>query len=130
MKIKKGLKILLMLGLVLTACKKDDSVKTIENKNFTGVKGGSIVISKSKSKNEKTLIFSGSSVIKPNTDPSKVKEGASEKSKPKEFKNPKIVKKDDGKYLVADGFEYKLKVIDDNTILDVEDNNEYKALKK
>ena len=45
------------------------------------------------------------------------------------FKNPKIVKKGDKKYLTADKLEYKLSFVDDETIIDEDDNYEFKLSK-
>lgn len=122
---------LALVVVLLTACKSSNKdIDKFTNRNFKGSKGGSIVISKDKSSFKKTLLYSGASVIKPNTDPSKVDKNSVEKSKVKEFKNVKVLKKSDGKYLVADELKYKLKIVDDNTIIDVDDNNEYRSLEK
>ncbi|KXB47298.1 hypothetical protein HMPREF3188_00566 [Tissierellia bacterium KA00581] len=122
---------LALVVVLLTACKSSNKdIDKFTNRNFKGSKGGSIVISKDKSSFKKTLLYSGASVIKPNTDPSKVDKNSVEKSKVKEFKNVKILQKSDGKYLVADELKYKLKIVDDNTIIDVDDNNEYRSLEK
>lgn len=58
----------------------------------------------------------------------KIKDTDVNKSKFNECKNVKIVKKDDGKYIIEDRLEYKLKIKDDNTIINVDDDNEYKSL--
>jgi hypothetical protein len=122
---------LALVVVLLTACKSSNKdIDKFTNRNFKGSKGGSIVISKDKSSFKKTLLYSGASVIKPNTDPSKVDKNSVEKAKVKEFKNVKVLKKSDGKYLVADELKYKLKIVDDNTIIDVDDNNEYRSLEK
>lgn len=122
---------LALVVVLLTACKSSNKdIDKFTNRNFKGSKGGGIVISKDKSSFKKTLLYSGASVIKPNTDPSKVDKNSVEKSKVKEFKNVKILQKSDGKYLVADELKYKLKIVDDNTIIDVDDNNEYRSLEK
>lgn len=129
---KRFFKFIMICSVILLAsCNmKDKDIDKFTNRNFKGSKGGSIVISKDKSSFKKTLLYSGASVIKPNTDPSKVDKNSVEKSKVKEFKNVKVLKKSDGKYLVADGLKYKLKIVDDNTIIDVDDNNEYRSLEK
>lgn len=122
---------LALVVVLLTACKSSNKdIDKFTNRNFKGSKGGSIVISKDKSSFKKTLLYSGASVIKPNTDPIKVDKNSVEKAKVKEFKNVKVLKKSDGKYLVADELKYKLKIVDDNTIIDVDDNNEYRSLEK
>lgn len=103
------------------------NVDRFVDKVFSGDKGGSIVISIDKDSKEAKMIFSGATVIKPNTDPSKVDKDKVKKENAREFKNPRIVKKLGEEYLEADDFEYKLKIIDDNTIEDVEDKNVYKG---
>ena len=119
---------LALVVVLLTACKSSNkNVDRFVDKVFSGDKGGSIVISIDKDSKEAKMIFSGATVIKPNTDPSKVDKDKVKKEKAREFKNPRIVKKLGGEYLEADDFEYKLKIIDDNTIEDVEDKNVYKG---
>ena len=119
---------LALVVVLLTACKSSNkNVDRFVDKVFSGDKGGSIVISIYKDSKEAKMIFSGATVIKPNTDPSKVDKDKVKKENAREFKNPRIVKKLGGEYLEADDFEYKLKIIDDNTIEDVEDKNVYKG---
>lgn len=113
--------------ILLTGCSSNTkSVDKFADRVFNGSKGGTIVISADK----KMMIFSGPDVIKPVTDASKLDEKKLNKSKQKEYKNPRIEKKSGEEYLVADDFEYKLKIIDENTIKDIEDENDYISLKK
>lgn len=127
---RKALPLIFILCCVLfSACTvSNKDLDKYVNRNFKGSKGGYILITTDKSGSNKTLMFSGTTVIKPNTDPSKLSEKSVKKEKPQEFKNPKIVKSNDGKYLQADNFSYKLKIVDDDTIVDVEDENEYRSL--
>ena len=51
-----------------------------------------------------------------------------EKSKNQEYSGVKIEEKDGKKYIVAKDLKYKLVVVDENTILDEEDNVNYRCL--
>lgn len=125
------IKCFLVCSILLTACgSKGKSVDKFSDRVFTGSKGGTIVISTDKKTGKKMMVFSGQTVIKPNTEVSKLDPKSVEKSKNKEYSNPRIENKSGEDYLVADDFEYKLKIIDENTIKDMEDENEYVSLKK
>ena len=110
---------LLLVSLLLCSCASSGILKKIENKVFDGDGGAQLVIVKEKFKSPK-LMFHGPSLIKPNTNP--------EESKNKEYSDVKIEEKDGKKYIVAKDFKYKLVVVDENTILDEEDNVNYRCL--
>ena len=99
---------LLLVSLLLCSCASSGILKKIENKVFDGDGGAQLVIVKEKFKSPK-LMFHGPSLIKPNT-------------------NPEEIEKNRDKYIIAKDFKYKLVVVDENTILDEEDNVNYRCL--
>lgn len=112
--------------LLLTACVGNNEVKNYYGKKFIGKNGGEIIIT------EKVVTYSGEpSKINPNSNPDDVNKAKDKMKKENAttFKNPKIVKKGDKKYLTADKLEYKLLFVDDETILDEDDNYEFKLSK-
>lgn len=124
---KKFSKVLLcFLILLLTACVGNNEVKNYYGKKFVGKNGGEIIIT------EKVVTYSGEpSKINPNSNPDDVNKAKDKMKKENAttFNNPKIVKKGDKKYLTADKLEYKLLFVDDETILDEDDNYEFKLSK-
>lgn len=124
---KKISKILLcFMILLLTACVGNNEVKNYYGKKFIGKNGGEIIIT------ENVVTYSGEpSKINPNSNPDDVNKAKDKmkKENASTFKNPKIVKKGDKKYLTADKLEYKLLFVDDETILDEDDNYEFKLSK-
>lgn len=120
---------LLLVSLLLCSCASLGILKKIENKVFDGDGGAQLVIVKEKFKSTK-LMFHGPSLIKPNTNPEEIEKNRDkyEKSKNKEYSDVKIEEKDGKKYIVAKDFKYKLVVVDENTILDEEDNVNYRCL--
>jgi hypothetical protein len=112
--------------LLLTSCIGSNEIKNYYGRKFVGKNGGEIVIT------EKVVIYSGEpSKINPNSTPEDINK-AKDKMKKEHataFNNPKIVKKEDKKYLTADKLEYKLLFVDDETILDEDDNYEFKLSK-
>ena len=104
-------------------------LKKIENKVYEGDGGAQLVIVKEKFKSPK-LMFHGPSLIKPNTNPEEIEKNRDkyEKSKNQEYSGVKIEEKDGKKYIVAKDLKYKLVVVDENTILDEEDNVNYRCL--
>ena len=124
---KKISKILLcFMILLLTACVGNNEVKNYYGKKFIGKNGGEIIIT------EKVVTYSGEpSKINPNSNTDDVNKAKDKMKKENAatFKNPKIVKKGDKKYLTADKLEYKLLFVDDETILDEDDNYEFKLSK-
>ncbi len=121
---KKISKVLLcFMILLLTSCTGSNEIKNYYGRKFVGKNGGDIIIT------EKVVIYSGEpSKINPNSTPEDINR---EKYKMKKanaatFKNPKIVKKGDKKYLTADKLEYKLLFVDNETIIDEDDNYEFK----
>ena len=124
---KKVSKILLcFMILLLTACVGNNEVKNYYGKKFIGKNGGEIIIT------ENVVTYSGEpSKINPNSNPDDVNKAKDKmkKENASTFKNPKIVKKGDKKYLTADKLEYKLLFVDDETILDEDDNYEFKLSK-
>lgn len=122
---KKFSKILLSICLLFTLVSCSSSTKELEKfagKEFNGTNGGNILIILEK---KNSLFFSGKPVLKPDTNLENVKEGAYEKSKLKTYKNPRLESKDGKKYLTADNFPYKLEIIAENKIKDVDDDYEY-----
>ena len=121
---KKISKILLcFMILLLTACVGNNEVKNYYGKKFIGKNGGEIIIT------EKVVTYSGEpSKINPNSNPDDVNKAKDKMKKENAttFNNPKIVKKGYKKYLTADKLEYKLLFVDDETILDEDDNYEFK----
>ena len=124
---KKISKILLcFMILLLTACVGNNEVKNYYGKKFIGKNGGEIIIT------EKVVTYSGEpSKINPNSNPDDVNKAKDKMKKENATtcNNPKIVKKGDKKYLTADKLEYKLLFVDDETILDEDDNYEFKLSK-
>lgn len=124
---KKFSKVLLcFMILLLTACVGNNEVKNYYGKKFIGKNGGEIIIT------EKVVTYSGEpSKINPNSNPDDVNKAKDKMKKENAttFNNPKIVKKGDKKYLTADKLEYKLLFVDDETILDEDDNYEFKLSK-
>ncbi|MCZ7409079.1 hypothetical protein [Parvimonas micra] len=124
---KKFSKVLLcFMILLLTACVGNNEVKNYYGKKFIGKNGGEIIIT------EKVVTYSGEpSKINPNSNPNDVNKAKDKMKKENAttFNNPKIVKKGDKKYLTADKLEYKLLFVDDETILDEDDNYEFKLSK-
>ncbi|WP_455931652.1 hypothetical protein [Parvimonas micra] len=124
---KKFSKVLLcFLILLLTACVGNNEVKNYYGKKFIGKNGGEIIIT------EKVVTYSGEpSKINPNSNPDDVNKAKDKMKKENAttFNNPKIVKKGDKKYLTADKLEYKLLFVDNETILDEDDNYEFKLSK-
>ena len=110
---------LLLVSLLLCSCASSGTLKKIENKVFDGDSGAQLVIVKEKFKSPK-LMFHGPSLIKPNTNPEEI-----EKNRDKYVK---IEERDGKKYIIAKDFKYKLVVVDENTILDEEDNVNYRCL--
>ena len=122
---KKFLKILFafcLLFALISCSKSNKELEKFAGKEFNGASGGSILIILEK---ENSLFFSGKPVISPNTNLDNVKKDAYEKSKLQTYKNPKIESKDGKKYLTADNFPYKLEIIAENKIKDVDDDYEY-----
>ena len=124
---KKISKILLcFMILLLTSCIGSNEIKNYHGRKFVGKNGGEIVIT------QKVVIYSGEpSKINPNSTPEDINK-AKDKMKKEHataFNNPKIVKKGDKKYLTADKLEYKLSFVDDETIIDEDDNYEFKLSK-
>lgn len=126
-KLKKFLVLIIMSAMIFTtACSGvDKEVEKISMKDFRGFKGGQILVFRKKGSNNFIMAFSGKNVIKPNTKPGDIKPGEEEKSRLKEYYNVKIFNENGDKYLTADDFPYKIKIVDENKILDVEDGNEY-----
>ena len=124
---KKFSKVLLcFMILLLTACTGNNEVKNYYGKKFIGKNGGEIIIT------EKVVTYSGEpSKINPNSNPDDVNKAKDKMKKENAttFNNPKIVKKGDKKYLTADKLEYKLLFVYDETILDEDDNYEFKLSK-
>lgn len=124
---KKFSKVLLcFMILLLTACVGNNEVKNYYGKKFIGKNGGEIIIT------EKVVTYSGEpSKINPNSNPDDVNKAKDKMKKENAttFNNPKIVKKGDKKYLTADKLEYKLLFVDNETILDEDDNYEFKLSK-
>ena len=124
---KKFSKVLLcFMILLLTACVGNNEVKNYYGKKFIGKNGGEIIIT------EKVVTYSGEpSKINPNSNPDDVNKAKDKMKKENAttFNNPTIVKKGDKKYLTADKLEYKLLFVDDETILDEDDNYEFKLSK-
>lgn len=124
---KKISKVLLcFMILLLTSCTGSNEIKNYYGRKFVGKNGGEIVIT------EKVVIYSGEpSKINPNSNPDDVNKAKDKMKKENAttFNNPKIVKKGDKKYLTADKLEYKLLFVDDETILDEDDNYEFKLSK-
>ncbi|WP_029949458.1 hypothetical protein [Parvimonas micra] len=120
---------LLLVSLLLCSCASSGILKKIENKVFDGDGGAQLVIVKEKFKSPK-LMFRGPSLIKPNTNPEEIEKNRDkyEKSKNKEYSDVKIEERDGKKYIIAKDFKYKLVVVDENTILDEEDNVNYRCL--
>lgn len=127
-KLKKFIS-LLLVSFILCSCGSSAALKKLENKVFDGEKGGQIVIIKEESKAPR-LMFQGPSPINPNTTPEQLEKDRDkyEKSIPKEYTDVKIEEKNGKKYIVAKDFKYKLVIVDDNTILDEEDNMNYRCL--
>lgn len=125
----KKLVSLLLVSLALCSCASTGMLKKIENKVYEGDGGAQLVIVKEKFKSPK-LMFHGPSLIKPNTNPEQIEKNRDkyEKSISKEYSNVKIEERDGKKYIVAKDFKYKLVVVDENTILDEEDNVNYRCL--
>lgn len=125
----KKLVSLLLVSLALCSCASTGMLKKIENKVYEGDGGAQLVIVKEKFKSPK-LMFHGPSLIKPNTNPEQIEKNRDkyEKSISKEYSNVKIEERDGKKYIVAKDFKYKLVVVDENTILDEEDNINYRCL--
>lgn len=116
------------LTLIFVSCSSKE-IKPLENKQFKSATGGYVIIEKEKFKSPK-LIFKGASMINKNSS-LKDREGKEEKFKKgekQEFSNVKIEQKDNKKYIKADGFKYKLVVIDENTIKDEDDNEIYRFI--
>ena len=89
---KKFLSIFIFLSfLILNSCTSKGEFKNFNNRVFYGSKGGQIIIVNN------TLTFSGAAAITPNTTIEKMNKNADkiEKSNPKEYKNPKIIKKNE-----------------------------------
>lgn len=117
-----------LLVFIFVSCSSKE-IKPLENKQFTSQTGGYVIIEKEKFKSPK-LIFKGPSMINKNSS-LKDREGKEEKFKKgekREYSNVKIVKKDNKKYIKAEGFKYKLVLIDENTIKDEEDNEVYRFI--
>ncbi len=125
----KKLVSLLLVSLALCSFASTGMLKKIENKVYEGDGGAQLVIVKEKFKSPK-LMFHGPSLIKPNTNPEEIEKNRDkyEKSKNKEYSNVKIEERDGKKYIVAKDLKYKLVVVDENTILDEEDNVNYRCL--
>lgn len=123
---KKIVGLFLLSSMLVTACTSNSSksLEKFENKAFKSKESGQILIVNDKK--EKTLSFRGPSVVKPVTDPKKTDKKSIEKEQGGIYKNPKIVVENGKTYLTADKFEYKLLIKDDSTIIDEEDNTEYK----
>ena len=119
---KKILKMLTLciVAFTIASCSAN-SLGKIQEKEFNGVKGGSLVIDKKAD----LLYFSGPGRITPYTDTSNIDEKEYEKGKNKEYKSPKVVEENGKKMLKAVDFPYKLEVVNENLIVDLENGNEY-----
>lgn len=123
---KKSLFTFAICSLLFCSCSSKE-IKQLENKPFNGRDGGLVLIEKEKFKSAK-LIFKAPSMISPNSslkDRDEKKEKY-EKAQKREYKDVKIEKKDNKKFITAKDFKYKLVLIDENTIEDLDDGEVYR----
>ena len=116
---------LLAVFFVISACSNNGEIKKLNGKVFNASKGGQLVVDTVNSR----MSFKGIDRVTAHTDPNKYTKEQFDKGRLKDYKNPKIVVDNGKKYLTADEFPYKLEIIDENKILDLEDDNEYTFVK-
>lgn len=115
---------LLVLTLVSCTSASDKYLQSMALKVYRGDRGSQILVFKENGKYQ--LYYSGKNTLGPIVDPAKLDKKVLIKAEGKRYQNPKIVEENGKKYLTADGIDWKLEIVEDNVILDVEDNNTYR----